>query len=60
MHQAMAALPQERPGTHSTGGWVSHRTGLEVTESFTPPGFNLRTIQPIASHYTDCNTPRIM
>jgi hypothetical protein len=59
-HHVPATLPQEGPGTHSTGGWVGLRTGLDSTESLTPPGFNLQTIQPTASPYTDCNTPRIV
>jgi hypothetical protein len=40
--------------------WVGHRTGLDVTEGLTPPGFNLWTVQPTASHYTDYTTPRII
>jgi hypothetical protein len=26
---APAALPQERPGTHCTGGWLGPRAGLD-------------------------------
>jgi len=37
--------PREGPGTHCIGGWVW--TGAENIAP--PPGFNLRTFQPIAS-----------
>ena len=43
--------PQERPGTHCTGGWTGLGAGLA------PPGFDPRTIQPLASCYTDCAIP---
>jgi hypothetical protein len=26
---ALAVLPQEKPGTHCTGGWVGPRAGLD-------------------------------
>ena len=46
--------PWERPGTHCTGGWVGPRAGLDgYGKSRLPPGFDPRTIQPIASRYTD-------
>jgi len=38
---ALAALyPQERPGTHFTGGWVGPRAGLERRKISSPPGFD--------------------
>jgi hypothetical protein len=40
--------PRERPGTHCTGGWVGPRAR---------PGFDPRTAQPVASHYTDWAIP---
>jgi hypothetical protein len=43
---------RERPGTHCTGGWVSPRAGLDVCEK-PRPGFDHRTIQPVASRYND-------
>jgi hypothetical protein len=44
----------ERLGTHCTGGWVGPRAGLDVCEkSRPPPGFDPRTVQPVASRYTD-------
>ena len=53
--QAPAALPpQERPGTHCTGGWVGPTAGLGGGgKSRPPPGFDPRTVQPVASRYTD-------
>ena len=52
--QAPVALPRERPGTHCIGGWVGPRAGLDVCGKFRPqPGFDTRTAQPVASHYTD-------
>jgi hypothetical protein len=45
--------PRERPGTRCTGGWVGTRAGLDVCEkSRPPPGFDPRTVQPVASRYT--------
>jgi hypothetical protein len=46
--------PRERPGTHCTGGWVGPRAGLDMCEkSRPPPEFDPRTVQPVASRYTD-------
>ena len=51
---APAALPWERPGTHCIGGWVDPRAGLDgCGKSRPPPGFDPRTVQPVASRYTD-------
>ena len=52
---APAALyPGERPGTHCTRGWVGPRAGLDMCGNFRPPpGFDPRTVQPVASRYTD-------
>jgi hypothetical protein len=50
--------PRERPGTHCIGGWVGPRPGLDVCgKSRPPPGLDPRTVQPIASRYTDCAIP---
>ena len=35
-HAPAALYPQERPGTHSTGGWVGPRTGLDRCENLAP------------------------
>jgi hypothetical protein len=46
--------PGERPVTHCTGGWVGTRVGLDrCGKSRPPPGFVHRTVQPVASRYTD-------
>jgi hypothetical protein len=40
---------QERPGTHSIGGWVGLRASLDRGgKSRLPPGFDPRTVQPVA------------
>jgi hypothetical protein len=47
------STPGERHGTYCTGGWVSPRAGLEMCWNSRPlPGFDSRTVQPVASH---CN-----
>ena len=45
---------RERPGTHCTGGLVGPRVFWMGAENLAPPGFDPRTIQPVASRYTDC------
>jgi hypothetical protein len=46
--------PGERPGSHCIGGWVGPRAGLDVCEKISPPpGLDPRTVQPVASRYTD-------
>jgi hypothetical protein len=50
--------PRERPGTHSIGGRVGLRGGLDrCGKSRPPPGFDPRTVQPVASRYTDDAIP---
>jgi hypothetical protein len=58
-HHAPAALPLgKRPGTHCIGGWVGPRAGLHwCGKSRFPHGFNPRTIQPVASCYTNYTIP---
>ena len=51
---------RERPSTHRTGGWVGPRAGLDgCGKSRPPPGFDPRTIQPVASRYTDWAIPAL-
>ena len=52
---ASTALPLgKRPGTHCIGGWVGPRAGLDGRgKSRQPPGFDPRTVQPVASRPTD-------
>ena len=53
--------PWERPVTYCTRGWVGPRTGLDVCgKSRPPPGFDPRTVQPLASRYTDCAIPALI
>ena len=49
---------RERPCTHCIGGWVGPRAGLDGCGKSRPqPGFDPRTVQPVASCYTDCAIP---
>jgi hypothetical protein len=53
-HAPAALYPRERPGTHCTGGWVGPRASLDrCGNSRPPPGFDPRTVHPVASRYTD-------
>ena len=46
--------PLEMPSTHYIGGWVGSRVGLDgCGKSRPPPAFDPRTVQPVASRYTD-------
>jgi hypothetical protein len=46
--------PRERPDTYCIGGWVDTRAALDgYGNSRPPPGFYPRTVQPVASRYTD-------
>ena len=50
-YDAPVALPPERaPGTHSTGGWVGVRAGLDDLESsiLPLPGIEPQIVQPVA------------
>jgi hypothetical protein len=51
---APATLPRgKRPGTHGTGSCVGLKAGLDgCRKSRPPPGFDLRTVQPVASRVT--------
>ena len=49
-HAPAALYALKRPGTHCTGGWVGPRAGLDVRKFRTPPGFDPRTVQPVASN----------
>jgi len=48
-----AALARERPNTHCIGGWVGPRAGLDRCGKSRPTGIRSRTVQPVASRYTD-------
>ena len=56
-HVPAALYPRERPSTHCTGGWVGPRAGLDrCGKSHPHPGFDPRTVQPVASRYADWAT----
>ena len=56
-HAPDALYPRERPGTHSTGGCVGPRAGLDrCGKPRPPPGSDPRIVQPVASRYTDYPT----
>ena len=52
---APAALPLgKRPGTHCIGGLVGPRAGMgRCGKSRLTPGFDPRTVQPVANCYTN-------
>jgi len=50
-HASAALPPGKRPGTHCTGGWVGPIVGYGRPPP--PPGIDPRTVQPVASRYTD-------
>jgi len=53
-HAPAALPPGKRPHAHCIGGWVSPKPGLNrCGKSRPPPGFDSRTVQPVASRYTD-------
>ena len=58
---APAALyPRERPATHCTEGKVGPRAGLDRCGNSRPlPGFDPRTVQLVANHYTPLRYPAL-
>ena len=49
---------RERNGTHCTAGWVGPRAGLDGWRKISPPpGFDPRTVQPVASRCTNYAIP---
>ena len=52
-HAPAALYPQERPGTHFTGGCVGHMAGLDGRKNLVPTGIRSRTVQSVVSRYTD-------
>ena len=58
LHAPAALPPGKSPGTHCIRGWVGPRVGLDGwEESRPPPGFDPRTVQPVASSYTNWAIP---
>ena len=57
-HPPATLPPGKRPGTHYTGGWVgSQSRSGRVRKISPPPGFDTRTVQPVASRYTGYAIP---
>jgi hypothetical protein len=52
-HASAALLTGMRPRTHCTGDRVGLGPDCTGEEIFSPPRFGPRTVQPIASRYTD-------
>ena len=53
-HAPAVLYPGKRPGTHRTGVWVDPRDGLDrCGKSRPPPVLDHRTVQPVASRYSD-------
>ena len=48
-----AALPRDRPVTHCIEGWVGPGPVWKVQKFSPPPGFDPRTVKPVAIRYTD-------
>ena len=46
-HAPAALYPQERTGTHFTGGWVGPRAGLDGRKITSPPGFDPGQSSPV-------------
>jgi len=47
--------PREGPGIHCIGSWMGPRADLDGCGKSRPqPGLDPRTVQPVASRYTDC------
>jgi hypothetical protein len=49
--------PVKIHGTHCTGSWVGPSARMDACGNLAPPGFDFRTIQPIASFYIDYAIP---
>ena len=56
---APTALPPGKTRHPCAEGWVGHRVGLDGYGKSRPPppGFDPRTVQPVASRYTDWAIP---
>ena len=57
-HASAALPPEKRPRTHCIEGWVGPRAGLGGCGKYRPPpGFDPRTVHPVASRCTFCAIP---
>jgi len=57
-HAPATLPPVKRSCTYCIGSWVGPRAGVNgCVKSRLLPGFDPRTLQPVASRYTDCAFP---
>ena len=57
-HSLTVLPPGNRPDTHCTEGWEGPRAGVDGHEKISPtPGFDCRTVQPIAVFCSDYDIP---
>ena len=55
-HAPVALSIGKRPGAYCVGGWVGPKGG-GVRKITLLPEFDPRTVQPVASRYTNCDIP---
>ena len=59
-HAPTALPPGERLGTHCAGGWMGPKVRSGRLRKISPqPGFDPRTVRPIASCYTNYAIPTL-
>jgi hypothetical protein len=60
-HALAALAPGKSPGTPCIGGWVGPGADLDgCGKSCLSPGFDPRTVQPVASRYTNYAIPLVV
>ena len=58
IHTPAALRQRKKAGSHCIGGWVGPRDSVDgYGKSRSPPGFDPRTVQSVASRCTDCAIP---
>ena len=57
-HVPTVLLSRKRPGNHYAWRWVGPTADVELVQEISPPpGFEPRTVQPVASRHTDWAIP---
>ena len=56
-HVPAGFSPGKKAGTHCTVSWMGPRPMWAGAKKLAPPGFNHRTVQPVASRYTELFRP---
>jgi hypothetical protein len=57
-HTLDTSFPENRPGTHCTGGWLGLQVGLDGSrKSCLCQHLKSQAIQPVLSHYADHAIP---